>query len=170
MKYDNKTGLPVEPFVLEDLAHDLTDQLLAQQRNHRRQNAGRIATGARHESRAANRVAINFRQTIDRLRQQIRRAVLVAAGVLLSIAALVPWPKVPRLPLSLAVVTLGAFASAFLAHTHNYPGRMSIHLVPFAVAFSGLPVGAFISILVFLLLLIEGLVWAWGKGCLNWEK
>ena len=25
-------------------------------------------------------------------------------------------------------------ASSFFAHTHNYPGRMSVHLVPFAVA------------------------------------
>lgn len=46
----------------------------------------------------------------------------------------------------------------------------AVFLVPFAVAFSGLPVGAFLSILVFLLLLLEGLVWAWGKGCLNWAK
>ena len=46
----------------------------------------------------------------------------------------------------------------------------AIFLVPFAVAFTGLPVGAFIAILVFLLLLIEGLIWAWGKGCLNWAK
>lgn len=46
----------------------------------------------------------------------------------------------------------------------------SIFLVPFAVAFTGLPIGAFIAILVFLLLLIEGLVWAWGKGCLTWAK
>lgn len=46
----------------------------------------------------------------------------------------------------------------------------AIFLVPFAVAFTGLPVGAFVAILVFLLLLIEGLVWAWGKGCLNWAK
>ena len=44
----------------------------------------------------------------------------------------------------------------------------AIFLVPFAVAFTGLPVGAFIAILVFLLLLIEGLVWAWSKGCLDW--
>src|SRR6266446_6431635 len=29
---------------------------------------------------------------------------------------------------------------------------------------------AFMAILVFLLLLIEGLLWAWGKGCLNWAK
>jgi NADH-quinone oxidoreductase subunit A len=46
----------------------------------------------------------------------------------------------------------------------------AVFLVPFAVAFTGLPVGAFIAILVFLLLLIEGLVWAWGKGCLNWAE
>jgi len=43
-------------------------------------------------------------------------------------------------------------------------------LVPFAVAFTGLPIGAFVAILVFLLLLLEGLVWAWGKGCLNWAR
>ena len=46
----------------------------------------------------------------------------------------------------------------------------SIFLVPFAVAFTGLPFGAFVSILIFLLLLLEGLVWAWGKGCLTWAK
>jgi NADH:ubiquinone oxidoreductase subunit 3 (subunit A) len=46
----------------------------------------------------------------------------------------------------------------------------AIFLVPFAVAFTGLPFGAFIAILVFLLLLLEGLVWAWSKGCLNWAK
>ena len=36
----------------------------------------------------------------------------------------------------------------------------AVFLVPFAVAFTGLPVGAFVAILVFLLLLLEGLVWA----------
>lgn len=46
----------------------------------------------------------------------------------------------------------------------------SIFLVPFAVAFTGLPFGAFIAILIFLLLLLEGLVWAWGKGCLRWAR
>lgn len=46
----------------------------------------------------------------------------------------------------------------------------SIFLIPFAVAFTGLPVGAFIAILIFLLLLLEGLVWAWSKGCLNWTQ
>jgi NADH-quinone oxidoreductase subunit A len=46
----------------------------------------------------------------------------------------------------------------------------AVFLVPFAVAFTGLPVGAFVAMLVFLLLLIEGLVWAWSKGCLNWAR
>ena len=46
----------------------------------------------------------------------------------------------------------------------------AIFLIPFAVAFTGLPFGAFVAILIFLLLLLEGLVWAWGKGCLSWTK
>ena len=45
----------------------------------------------------------------------------------------------------------------------------AIFLLPFAVAFGGLPVGAFIAMMVFLLLLVEGLVWAWQKGVLTWK-
>ena len=33
----------------------------------------------------------------------------------------------------------------------------------------GKPVGAFVAIVIFLLLLVEGLVWAWRKGVLNWK-
>jgi NADH:ubiquinone oxidoreductase subunit 3 (subunit A) len=44
----------------------------------------------------------------------------------------------------------------------------AIFLLPFAVAFSGLTVGASIAMLVFLLLLVEGLVWTWRKGVLTW--
>jgi hypothetical protein len=64
------------------------------------------------------------------------RAALVAIGLLLSIGALLHVPKLNRLPLSVAVVAVGACVSTLFAHTHNYPGRMSIHLVPFAVAMS----------------------------------
>ena len=64
------------------------------------------------------------------------RAVLVVLGLLLSVGALLHVPRFTRLPLSVAVVTIGACVSTLLAHTHNYPGRMSIHLVPFAVAMS----------------------------------
>jgi NADH-quinone oxidoreductase subunit A len=45
----------------------------------------------------------------------------------------------------------------------------TIFLLPFAVAFGGLPAGAFIAIMIFLLLLVEGLVWAWSKGVLTWK-
>jgi NADH:ubiquinone oxidoreductase subunit 3 (subunit A) len=44
----------------------------------------------------------------------------------------------------------------------------TIFLLPFAVAFTSLPVGAFLAMMVFLLLLVEGLVWAWRKGILKW--
>src|ERR1700757_2949438 len=40
----------------------------------------------------------------------------------------------------------------------------AIFLLPFAVAFTSLPVGAFLAMMLFLLLLVEGLVWAWKKG------
>jgi len=45
----------------------------------------------------------------------------------------------------------------------------TIFLLPFAVSFPGLSVGAFVAMLVFLLLLVEGLAWAWQKGVLTWK-
>lgn len=45
----------------------------------------------------------------------------------------------------------------------------TIFLLPFAVAFTSLSVGAFMAMMVFLLLLVEGLVWAWQKGVLTWK-
>jgi NADH-quinone oxidoreductase subunit A len=44
-----------------------------------------------------------------------------------------------------------------------------IFLLPFAVAFLDLPFGAFMAMMVFLLLLAEGLAWAWMKGVLTWK-
>jgi NADH-quinone oxidoreductase subunit A len=46
----------------------------------------------------------------------------------------------------------------------------AVFLVPFAVAFTALPFGAFVAIFVFLFLLLEGLVWAGGKGQLTWAR
>jgi NADH:ubiquinone oxidoreductase subunit 3 (subunit A) len=45
----------------------------------------------------------------------------------------------------------------------------TIFLLPFAVSFTGLSVGAFMAMVVFLLLLVEGLLWAWQKGVLTWK-
>ena len=44
-----------------------------------------------------------------------------------------------------------------------------LFLLPFAVAFTTLPVGALVAMLVFILLLAEGLVWAWHHGHLEWK-
>ena len=44
-----------------------------------------------------------------------------------------------------------------------------LFLLPFAVAFTALPVGALFAMLVFILLLAEGLVWAWQRGHLDWK-
>jgi NADH-quinone oxidoreductase subunit A len=44
-----------------------------------------------------------------------------------------------------------------------------LFLLPFAVAFHTLSVGALLAVLVFILLLAEGLVWAWRRGHLDWK-
>jgi NADH-quinone oxidoreductase subunit A len=45
----------------------------------------------------------------------------------------------------------------------------TIFLLPFAVSFTGLGAGAFLSLIVFLFLLVSGLAWAWMKGVLTWR-
>jgi NADH:ubiquinone oxidoreductase subunit 3 (subunit A) len=45
----------------------------------------------------------------------------------------------------------------------------AVFLLPFAVAFTGLGIAACAAMLVFVLLLVEGLAWAWAKGVLTWE-
>jgi NADH-quinone oxidoreductase subunit A len=45
----------------------------------------------------------------------------------------------------------------------------AVFLLPFAVAFTGLGVAACVSMLIFVLMLVEGLAWAWAKGVLTWS-
>ena len=45
----------------------------------------------------------------------------------------------------------------------------AVFLLPFAAAFSGLSMAACLAMLVFLLLLVEGLIWACQKGVLTWS-
>lgn len=45
----------------------------------------------------------------------------------------------------------------------------TIFLYPWAVAFGGLSFGSFIAVMIFVLLLAEGLVYAWAKGALDWK-
>ena len=62
------------------------------------------------------------------------RAAVVVAGVVATVLAVAQVPAVKLLPAAVALVILGAMASGFFVHTHNYPGRMSITLAPPAVA------------------------------------
>ena len=45
----------------------------------------------------------------------------------------------------------------------------TLFLLPFAAAFKDLGIGAFAAMMVFILLLAEGLAWAWKKGILTWK-
>jgi len=69
----------------------------------------------------------------------------------------------------------GSARIQFKAHYYLYAIMFLIFdvevlfLLPFAVAFTGLPTGALLTMLVFILLLAEGLVWAWHRGHLEWQ-
>lgn len=45
----------------------------------------------------------------------------------------------------------------------------TVFLLPFAVSFTGLGAGAFVAMMIFVLLLVEGLVWAWQRKVLVWK-
>jgi NADH-quinone oxidoreductase subunit A len=45
----------------------------------------------------------------------------------------------------------------------------AVFLYPFAAAFTGLGAGACLAMGLFVLLVLEGLVWAWQKGFLRWH-
>jgi NADH:ubiquinone oxidoreductase subunit 3 (subunit A) len=45
-----------------------------------------------------------------------------------------------------------------------------LFLLPFAVVFPRLPLGAFLAVMLFVLLVVEGLAWAWAKGVLSWKS
>ena len=53
---------------------------------------------------------------------------------MLALGALLQIPRLKQLPAPVALVCVAAGVSALFVHTHNYPGRMSVHLVPFAAA------------------------------------
>lgn len=62
------------------------------------------------------------------------RALVMVGGALIAVAALLQTPVARRVPAAVVILAAGASVSAFFAHAHGYPGRFSIHLVPFASA------------------------------------
>lgn len=78
-------------------------------------------------------------------------------------------------PFECGVPSTGAQGLHFKAQYYHYGVVFLVFdvelvfLLPFAVAFLDLPVGAFVAMMLFVLLLAEGLVWAWTKGILQWK-
>ena len=68
------------------------DQLRHQQRNQRQQNAGRVTARGGDEHRFLDFIPVNFRQTINRLVQQIRRGMVVRVKFLVHRRA--PEPEI----------------------------------------------------------------------------
>jgi hypothetical protein len=62
------------------------------------------------------------------------RALIMIAGAAIVVAALLQTAVARRVPATVVIIAAGASVSAFFAHAHGYPGRFSIHLVPFASA------------------------------------
>jgi NADH-quinone oxidoreductase subunit A len=102
--------------------------------------------------------------------------------ILLSVTWLWTWLLQPRKPNALKNATYecglesqGAGHIQFKAHYYLYAILFLIFdvevlfLLPFAVVVSGLPAGALFAMLVFVLLLAEGLVWVWQRRLLEWK-
>lgn len=60
------------------------------------------------------------------------RATIVAAGVIVAVLALVSKRVGSGVPAVALIAAMGGMLGAFLAHAHGYPGRFTIHLLPFA--------------------------------------
>ena len=66
------------------------------------------------------------------------RSLVLVAGMIVGLLAALQFPIARRIPVSLLLVTMGGVAGAFLAHSHGYPGRFSVHLVPLASALTAI--------------------------------
>jgi hypothetical protein len=62
------------------------------------------------------------------------RAMVMAAGFAIGVAALLQVPVARRVPGALVLAAAGAAFGSLFAHAHGYPGRFSIHAVPLAGA------------------------------------
>jgi hypothetical protein len=62
------------------------------------------------------------------------RAVFVLLGVLVATAAIAQTAVAQWVPAAAVIGLVGTLVGAFFAHAHGYPGRFSIHVVPFACA------------------------------------
>lgn len=82
------------------------------------------------------RIATNLQATIfmNEPPRPDPRAIVMVAGVAVAVGALVWTRLASRVPVIAWIASAGGILGAFLAFSHNYPGRFTIHLLPFASA------------------------------------
>jgi hypothetical protein len=68
------------------------------------------------------------------------RGLIIFAGCVVALLAVLQVPPLSRLPLAPEVALLGALLGALVAHAHGYPGRFSVHLLPLATTTAALAV------------------------------
>jgi hypothetical protein len=73
------------------------------------------------------------------------RALVMGAGTLAWLATVIQLPPARVVPAAVVIAAAGAVVGAFFAHAHPYPGRFSIHAVPFASALAFLAVRAMVT-------------------------
>ena len=73
------------------------------------------------------------------------RSVILVIGAVIALLATLQFPIARRIPAGLLLVTIGGMAGAFVAHSHAYPGRFSVHLVPLAAALTAIAASAMTS-------------------------
>ena len=62
------------------------------------------------------------------------RSLVVVAGVLVGLLATLQLSFSRSIPAGLLLAAIGSVVAAFLAHSHGYPGRFTVHLIPLASA------------------------------------
>jgi hypothetical protein len=73
-----------------------------------------------------------------------RSLVLIIAIVVIGLV-LLQLPIAQRVPAALVLATITGAAGALVAHSHAYPGRFTIHLIPLASALTAIAASALVS-------------------------
>jgi len=66
------------------------------------------------------------------------RSLVVVAGVMVGLLAALQLSFSRTIPAGLLLVAIGSVLAAFLAHSHGYPGRFTVHLIPLASAITAI--------------------------------
>jgi hypothetical protein len=70
---------------------------------------------------------------------------VLVAGIVVGILASLQVPIVRRVPAALLLVAAASAVGVFLAHSHGYPGRFTVHAIPLASALTAIAANAMAS-------------------------